>query len=42
MVHTFILMKNYIDAFHHPVTGQLLHVEIAEADVTIQKDKDKA
>jgi len=40
IVHTFILKKNCIDTYHHPVTGQLLHVEIAEADVTSQKDKD--
>jgi hypothetical protein len=37
IVHTFILKKNYIDTFHHSVTGQLLHVEIAETDQTSQK-----
>jgi hypothetical protein len=40
MVHTFILKKNYIDTYHHPVTGQLLHVEIAEANETSQKDSE--
>jgi hypothetical protein len=40
MVHTFILKKNYIDTYHHPVTGQLFHVEIAEADETSQKDSE--
>lgn len=39
MVHTFILNKNYIDAYHHPVTGRLLHVEICEADETGDKVK---
>lgn len=38
MVHTFILNKNSIDAYHHPVTGQLLHVEIGESNETGKKD----
>src|SRR5262245_4438179 len=27
MVHSFIIKKNYVDTYHHPVTGQLLDIE---------------
>ena len=40
MVHTFILKKNHIETYHHPVTGQLLDIEIVEADETNQKDSE--
>jgi len=40
MVHTFILKKNHIETYHHPVTGQLFHIEIVEADETSQKDSE--
>ena len=40
IVHTFILKKNHIETYHHPVTGRLLDIEIVEADETSQKDSE--